>query len=222
MADEPDYAESDGNVVPIDRKNIDSQPNSQEIEYDDVDGDYYDEDINDGFIPSDFASKFNPAAGNGPSTAAPTKPSSTSTTTAKTTTTTKTTTTSKATTTSPKTSAPTTRSTVRPRTYPPSQTPPPRRPFGPFDEAFEPVRTGARTPVGQNGRTEVSRNDRIKPDAPLNVPNGPVYLAPQDNEIADSSNVKNNAPPNVNEPNNKIESDTQGYTPKLNLGNSVF
>lgn len=75
-------------------------------------------------------------------------------------------------------------------------------------------------PTGTNSRAGVFLNDRIKPDVALNVPNGPVYLSPQDNEIADSSNVKNNMPPNVNEPHNKIESDNQdGFTPKLNLGN---
>ncbi|KZS21487.1 Uncharacterized protein APZ42_011414 [Daphnia magna] len=42
-----------------------------------------------------------------------------------------------------------------------------------------------------------------------------------DNEIADSSNVKNNVPPDVNEPQNTIESDSQGFTPKLNLGGII-
>ena len=75
-------------------------------------------------------------------------------------------------------------------------------------------------PTGTNSRAGIFHNDRVrKPDVALNVPNGPVYLSPQDNEIADNANIKNSLPTNVNEPQNKIESDSHdGFTPKLNLG----
>ena len=58
-----------------------------------------------------------------------------------------------------------------------------------------------------NKRTDVSVTDS----------SDRVYLSPQDNEIADSANAKNNLLPNVNEPKNKVESDDQ-ESPKLNLG----
>jgi len=116
--------------------------------------------------------------------------SSSSSSTTTTTSTTTTSTTSKTTTTTP---APTTKtSTVRSR----GPTIPSRRPFFPGMS-----RTTSKAPITTND------------------PNAPIYLSPQDNEIADSSNVKNNVPPNVNEPNNKIESDSQdGISPRLNLG----
>jgi hypothetical protein len=98
---------------------------------------------------------------------------------------------------------------------------PTRRPFDPT--RLTKLNNNNNRPTGtSNSRAGVFNNDNnrviIKPDVALNVPNGPVYLSPQDNEIADSSNVKNNVPPNVNEPQNTIESDSQGFTPKLNLG----
>lgn len=101
---------------------------------------------------------------------------------------------------------------------------PPRRSFVPGP--FPPFRQGAKVKEVTGSRpTGGSQSSQHKPssggDATLTSLNDQsVYLAPQDNEIADSSNVKNNVPPNVNEPNNKIESDNQegGHMPRLNLG----
>ncbi|EFX75426.1 hypothetical protein DAPPUDRAFT_306810 [Daphnia pulex] len=108
--------------------------------------------------------------------------------------------------------------TVRSRSTTPISMPtvPTRRPFDPTRL----TKLNNRPTGTSNSRAGVFNNDnnRVKPDVALNVPNGPVYLSPQDNEIADSSNVKNNVPPNVNEPQNTVESDSQGFTPKLNLG----
>lgn len=194
-----DHREPERNAVPIDRQST----SHDETDYEDEE--YYDDELpeDDSFIPSDFTSNFFPPAAS---------PSST-TTTATTTTTKTTTTTSPSTTVTTSPPTPKTKATVtmiRSRGPP---TPPPRKPFIP---AAAPTRTTTTT-------TKVpSTTSSRKPDVALNDPNAPVYLSPQDNEIADSSNVKNNVPPNVNEPNNKIESDSQdgmSSSPRLNLGN---
>lgn len=221
--EDEDYQESDKNVVPVDR-NIDTR-HSQEIEY--SDDEYYDESEMDGFIPADFASKLVPtpvepvnSTSSTPTntkpvvaTASSTVPPSTSSTSSPSSTTkmtTSTTTTSK-----PIKAEPT---VGRPRATTGMPTVPTRRLFTPPVDTTRLTKPNTR-PIGTNSRAGIFTNDRTKPNDALNTPNGPVYLSPQDNEIADSSNVKNNVPPNVNEPQNKIESESQdGFTPKLNLG----
>ena len=120
--------------------------------------------------------------------------------------------------------APLYHSTSSPSASSSSSSIPPRRSFVPGP--FPPFRQGAKVKevTGSRPSTGGASQSSHKPsggDTTLTSLNDQsVYLAPQDNEIADSSNVKNNVPPNVNEPNNKIESDNQDgvHMPRLNLG----
>lgn len=215
-------------MVPVDRK-IDQPLQSHETEYVD-DYEYYDETSQEGFIPPNFANKFNPTTKIS-TTLAPTttsvRPVKTSSSTVFSTTSTTTpapTTRSTSYATARATKATKVESTVRSTTTVRSRsTTPISMPTVPTRRPFDPTRLTKlnNRPTGtSNSRAGVFNNDnnRVKPDVALNVPNGPVYLSPQDNEIADSSNVKNNVPPNVNEPQNTVESESQGFTPKLNLG----
>ncbi|XP_046451387.1 uncharacterized protein LOC124199567 isoform X1 [Daphnia pulex] len=226
-----DARQPEKNVVPVDRK-IDQPLQSHETEYVD-DYEYYDETSQEGFIPPNFANKFNPTTKIS-TTLAPTttsvRPVKTSSSTVFSTTSTTTpapSTRSTSYATARATKATKVESTVRSTTTVRSRsTTPISMPTVPTRRPFDPTRLTKlnNRPTGtSNSRAGVFNNDnnRVKPDVALNVPNGPVYLSPQDNEIADSSNVKNNVPPNVNEPQNTVESESQGFTPKLNLGGII-
>ena len=101
--------------------------------------------------------------------------------------------------------------TGRPRISTPRTTTPPRR---------SPVRgPSANGPAGARPKDTPQR----KSDESVTDSAGPVYLSPQDNEIADSANVRNNVPPNVNEPTNtENAAGSEGtFGGRLNLGQSL-
>jgi len=77
--------------------------------------------------------------------------------------------------------------------------------------------TSMPTPGVGSRETDVVQS---KADVSLTDPAGSVYLSPQDNEIADSANARNNAPPNVNEPTNKENSAAgdAAFGGRLNIG----